>query len=867
MSLPFASLTAPLGLLIHPGLLWAGLGLASIPLIIHLLNRRRVRRRDWAAMTWLLAAMKRHQRRLRLEHWLMLLLRMAAVALLGLALARPVLTDSALAGLVGARRSVVLVVDTSYSTLAKVDARSVAERIQQEAGRLLDGLGPEDALAVVVTNDPDEADDAGVSPFVLRPRSVGGEAIARARQALAALHPRPAPAPWPTTFERVREQLAPEDPEREIWVLTDFQALDWAPGATETDAAATDGATADGAATRGRAPLLAALEDVLRTPARVRIVDLGGGDRRNLTLESVDITGGEEAFAGRPLRLELVVANHGSTAVQGAAVEVAPDGEASRRVVRVPEIPAASIAGDRPVPGRQTVYVDLPALLLQQSGWRSLRASVLPPADDPGVDSLGLDSERACVLHVRPQIRVVAWTETSRTEISESAEDYLRGVFEGEMPSGGASPGLGPDLPWFFTYRGVRAESELLRALRERGNDHLDLVVLANAAPRDPRTMAELRAFVREGGGLLVFLGDQVSDEAAWNEPFFGTDPSERLLPFRLGPTEERDRKQDGALSFDLDLEAREGAHPVARPFVDPSAGGWLAAVPPRIWGRMAFRQDPSPDGGPPAPREPTEGSDGAAGAVVLRYADGPAAIVAGGLGEGRTMWVSTSLDNGWLGEAVFFRPILLEEAGRWLTASRQPSRVLEVGGRLRARVPRLATQVRLTIPGGRQVTPTLRDIEGNELFADVVHDALGATGVWTLTYETRGSDGEVVNAQEPFAVVPAAREGGLEALRHDVLPQALPEGLDIEVLDAVSASKVAVDDVRRGEITRALLWALLALLVIESVLAVLFGRARAAAPTSDAPADAGPAGRAAARRAAGDATDGTPAAHEGEVA
>ncbi|MGE0190709.1 MAG: BatA domain-containing protein [Planctomycetota bacterium] len=834
MSATPAGLLLPPGFLINPTLLWTGLGLASIPLIIHLLNRRRVRRRDWAAMTWLLAAMKRHQRRLRLEHWLMLLLRMAAVALLGLAWARPVLTDSALAGLVGARRSVVLVVDTSYSTLAKVDARSVAERIQQEAGRLLDGLGPEDALAVVVTNDPDEADDAGVAPFVLRPRSVGGEAVARARQALAALHPRPAPAPWPATFERVREQLAPEDPEREIWVLTDFQALDWAPGASA-------GSRSDEGSARGRAPLLAALEDVLRDQARVRIVDVGGSDRRNLTVESVAVSGGEDAFAGRPLRLEVVVANHGATAVTGATVEIAPDGEASRRAVRVPEIPAASVAADRPVPGRQTVYVDLPALLLQQAGWRSLKATILPPADDPGVDALGLDSERAAIVHVRPQIRVLAWTETSRTEISESAEDYLRGVFEGEMPSGTTSPGLEPDLPWFFTYRGVRAESELLRALRDRGNDPLDLVVLANAAPRDPRTLKELRDFVSAGGGLLVFLGDQVSDPAAWNEPFFGTDPSERLLPFPVGTIEERDRTQDGAMAFDLDLEPREGAHPVARAFVDPSAEGWLAAVPPRIWGRMVFRQEPSPDGGPTTPREPSDAAAGRPGAdpVVLRYADGAAAVVAGGLGEGRTLWVGTSLDNGWLGEAVFFRPILLEEAGRWLTASRAPSRVLEVGGRLRARVPRLATQVRLTIPGGRQVTPTLRDIEGNELQADVVHDALGATGVWTLTYETRGPDGEIVNAQEPFAVVPAAREGALGGLRHDVLPQALPEGLDIEVLDAVSASEAAVDDVRRGEITRALLWALLALLVIESLLAVMFGRARAAAPTSDQPTDA----------------------------
>ena len=112
--------------------------------------------------------------------------------------------------------------------------------------------------------------------------------------------------------------------------------------------------------------------------------------------------------------------------------------------------------------------------------------------------------------------------------------------------------------------------------------------------------------------------------------------------------------------------------------------------------------------------------------------------------------------------------------------------------------------------------------------------------------------------------MVLAPREGGLEQLRHDVLPQALPEGLDIEVLDAVSASEAAVDDVRRGEITRALLWALLALLVIESVLAVLFGRARAAAPTSDTPGDMTAEGRGAGEGALADATL---AGKEGEVA
>ena len=39
----------------NPALLYTGLGTASAPIIIHLLNRRRFKIRDWAAMKFLLA--------------------------------------------------------------------------------------------------------------------------------------------------------------------------------------------------------------------------------------------------------------------------------------------------------------------------------------------------------------------------------------------------------------------------------------------------------------------------------------------------------------------------------------------------------------------------------------------------------------------------------------------------------------------------------------------------------------------------------------------------------------------------------------------------------------------------------------------
>src|SRR5438067_543421 len=62
-------------------------GAVAVPVIIHLLNRRRFRVVTWAAMRFLLAAQKQNTRRMRLEQILLLLVRCALVALLVFAMA------------------------------------------------------------------------------------------------------------------------------------------------------------------------------------------------------------------------------------------------------------------------------------------------------------------------------------------------------------------------------------------------------------------------------------------------------------------------------------------------------------------------------------------------------------------------------------------------------------------------------------------------------------------------------------------------------------------------------------------------------------------------------------------------------------
>ena len=72
-----------------PALLW-GLALGAAPVIIHLLNRRKYRETSWAAMQFLLEAVRKNARRMRIEQLILLAVRTLILLLLVLALAEPV---------------------------------------------------------------------------------------------------------------------------------------------------------------------------------------------------------------------------------------------------------------------------------------------------------------------------------------------------------------------------------------------------------------------------------------------------------------------------------------------------------------------------------------------------------------------------------------------------------------------------------------------------------------------------------------------------------------------------------------------------------------------------------------------------------
>ena len=116
----------------------AGLILAAGPVIIHLLNRRRFRVVDWAAMDFLKEAMQRQRRILRLRDLFLLVLRTLCILFFGLAMARPK-SDG---GVVDADNPVhaILVIDNSLSMSYGGEGDTVLDKAKIAARELVKSL-------------------------------------------------------------------------------------------------------------------------------------------------------------------------------------------------------------------------------------------------------------------------------------------------------------------------------------------------------------------------------------------------------------------------------------------------------------------------------------------------------------------------------------------------------------------------------------------------------------------------------------------------------------------------------------------------------------------------------------------------------
>ena len=127
----------------------AGALAAAGPVVIHLLNRRRYRTVQWAAMDFLREAVQRNRQILQLRDWLLMALRCLAVLFFGLALARPFFSSSA--GGLEDRQPLhaIMIVDNSLSMSYETMGGSLLTRAKQHAKQFLEKLPTGSRISVI----------------------------------------------------------------------------------------------------------------------------------------------------------------------------------------------------------------------------------------------------------------------------------------------------------------------------------------------------------------------------------------------------------------------------------------------------------------------------------------------------------------------------------------------------------------------------------------------------------------------------------------------------------------------------------------------------------------------------------------------
>jgi len=203
--------------LLSPWMLY-GLGMLSVPVLIHLWQRRRVVQVRFSTLRFLKIVAARTSRSSRLENVLLLLLRCLIFALLIMAAARPVITTQA-AKLFGGDvpRTVVLAVDNSMSMSYRTGDQTRLDVAKKQAITVLDDLKPGDDVAVMSVDDRAQL-------LIAEPTLDHGVA----RQMIESIRPGEAGSDFSVVFRQAAKIVARgSHGMRELYFFTDNQESGW----------------------------------------------------------------------------------------------------------------------------------------------------------------------------------------------------------------------------------------------------------------------------------------------------------------------------------------------------------------------------------------------------------------------------------------------------------------------------------------------------------------------------------------------------------------------------------------------------------------------------------------------------------------
>lgn len=451
---------------LNPLLLW-GLGLISIPVIIHFLFRRRFRRVEWAPMRYLKLTIQRNRRRIQVEQLLLLLLRMAIIALLFLLVARPVLHLAGLGSWLGSssRTSKLLVLDDSLSMGLATGGQSAFERARDLVAAVAREIGPHDRFTLVLASRPKQ-------PLLHEVESLDQQQISTL---LESLKPTDAFVSWAPTMSAVGELVSASIyPVRDVTLITDLRRAGWEQSLEQL------------------------AQQWATERVRLRIFNVGADSKHQLSLEQLKA---EDAVAviGTQARWDAVVRNSSDQSFDHAEATVLIDGKPS--ALTLPPLPAG-----------QSVTVPLTANF-QEAGLHYI--SLRLPDDD-----LPADNQRWNVVDVLEHRHVILVDGQPASEPLSGSVDFLAFAFT----SGGSDfqvdtlvdleasslQGIRPDLMILADVASVTPQqAQKLRTLVEAG---MGLMIFVGDQI-DPDNYNQV---LRRGGiDLLPAVLERIDDEGA----------------------------------------------------------------------------------------------------------------------------------------------------------------------------------------------------------------------------------------------------------------------------------------------------------------------------------------------------------------
>ncbi len=440
---------------LHPAIFWLGLALAAAPVIIHLLNRRRYRVVPWAAMRFLLEAAKRNRRRVQFEQWLLLALRCLAVLLLALAVARFTGCSDQGVPVLSARGGTlhVFVVDDSVSMGQKLADATAIAKAGSDLAEMIAQLGPSDRIAILLTSEDGRtllADPTQRPP---------AEVLANQLKALKASD---TATRFGGALKKAREILSSTSSAKRLYVLSDFRAIDYAPGKIDA--------------------MKQELAAIAQTKAGVVLMNYGAPPSANLTLEDLTLVD-KQALAHQPVRVQATVRNNGAARAENVSLSMSARGPDGQEFQWPPQL----IDAIEPLQSRQ---VQVTAEFAQDGPARV-------QAELPG-DSLAGDNRAFAAIDVRAGRRVlIVDGKGSAANPEDAAGFYLTSALD----------------PTADGRYGNRVQSVSYERAGEIDLGGYDAVILAGVPELAPPVVKHLEEYVRAGGGLAIFTAPRINAE------------------------------------------------------------------------------------------------------------------------------------------------------------------------------------------------------------------------------------------------------------------------------------------------------------------------------------------------------------------